>query len=74
MKKQYNKSVLEGLNRIQRPNEILKESDLKQIPPVVAKYINFTGAVGRPVASHFFMKTSGKIRGNTDPTMDEIYI
>lgn len=66
MKKQYNKSVLEGLNRIQRPNEILKESDLKQIPPVVAKYINFTGAVGRPVASHFFMKTSGKIRGNPD--------
>lgn len=71
MKKLYNKSVLDGLNRIRKSNEILQEEDLEVLPDVVAKYVRFTGSVGRPRISHFFAKTKGKIRGNpNDPWMD----
>jgi hypothetical protein len=73
VKKLYHKSVLEGLNRIPKSNEILKEEDLEVLPDVVAKYVRFTGAVGRPRVNHFFVKTNGKIRGNpNDPWMSLI--
>ena len=73
MKKTYNTLVLNGLSRVRKSEAILQESDLEKLPDVVAKYIRFTGAVGRPLTSHFFVKTNGKIRGNPqDPWMELI--
>jgi len=48
MKKTYKKEVNAGLNRIRSAEpDLFREGDLNHLPPVVRKYLNNAGVVGR---------------------------
>lgn len=63
MKRAYKNEVYVGLNRTSaiKP-EILKESDIQHLPPIVQKYLHYTGAVGKEKVLNVRIKCEGKIR------------
>jgi hypothetical protein len=45
-------------------NEILSEADIQHLPPIVQKYIRYTGSVGKEKIYNFKAEFSGGIRSN----------
>jgi len=67
MKKTYNKEVNAGLNRIRSAEPgLIRESDLQHLPPVVRKYLNNAGVVGREKLFNFKVRLDGKIRSRPE--------
>jgi len=66
MKKTYKKAVIEALERTRaHTNEILSPEDIKHLPSVVQKYLNYTGSVGKAKVSNFRAEFSGGIRSKS---------
>lgn len=67
MKKIYNSEVSVGLNRTSslKPGLIM-ESDLQHLPPVVKKYLDYTGWVGKEKLFNSRIKFEGKIRSKPE--------
>ncbi len=63
MKKLYKKEVIAGLNRTSsfKPT-IITESDLQHLPPIVKKYLEYSGWVGKEKLLNVRIKFEGKIR------------
>jgi hypothetical protein len=63
MKKLYKTEVRAGLNRISTLKPcIITESDLQHLPPIVKKYFNYAGVVGKDNLFNARMKFEGRIR------------
>jgi len=61
--KLYQKEVKSGLSHtITLPEHLLTEADLFNLPEPVAKYIRYTGFVGKPKVHSFKIEFTGKIR------------
>lgn len=45
-------------------NNLLTETDIKNLPPPVQKYLRYTGSIGKPKVQNFKITFSGKIRAN----------
>jgi hypothetical protein len=66
MKKTYKKAVIESLERTRaHTNEILSTEDIKHLPSVVQKYLNYTGSVGKAKVLNFRAEFSGGIRSKS---------
>lgn len=46
------------------PDSLLTNADIQNLPATVKKYIQYTGAVGKPKVKNFKIKFSGKLRKN----------
>jgi len=65
MKKVYRKEVRAGLNRTNSlKHGIISENDLKHLPPMVKKYLNYVDVVGRETLFNVRIKFVGRIRAN----------
>jgi hypothetical protein len=69
MKKVYKSEVIAGLNRTSsmKPRLII-ESDLRHLPPIVKKYLDYTGVIGKEEIFNFRAKFEGKIRSRPEDT------
>lgn len=67
MKKLYKKEVIAGLNRTSslKPT-LITESDLQHLPPIVKKYLEYTGWVGKEKLFNVRIKFEGKIRSKPE--------
>ena len=67
MKKVYKREVKAGLNRTSsmKPG-IIRESDLQHLPPVVKKYLNYVGVVGKERVFNVRVKCEGRIRSKPE--------
>jgi hypothetical protein len=67
MKKVYKSEVNAGLSRTNsmKPG-IITESDLQHLPPVVKKYLNYTGVIGKEKIVNVRIKFEGKIRSKPE--------
>lgn len=66
MKKRYKKAVLEALQRTNSiKREILTEAEIQHLPPVVQKYLYYTGSIGKEKVLNFRAEFSGGIRSNS---------
>lgn len=62
---QYIGDVNKGLkDAASIPISVLNASDLQGLPAPVRKYIEFSGAIGKPKVNYFKIKFNGKIRKN----------
>lgn len=70
MRKTYKKEVNTGLNRTKsyKPRRITPE-DLKNLPPVVKKYLEYSGVTGKNVIYNARIKFEGRIRSKPDSWM-----
>lgn len=51
--------------------DLVTEDDIKALPEPVQRYIRYTGAVGKPVVSSFYVVMNGKLRkNNASPWME----
>jgi hypothetical protein len=67
MKQVYKKEVLAGLSRTSSLKPpILTEDDLQHLPPIVRKYLHYTGVVGRERLFNFRLKFEGRIRSGPE--------
>ena len=67
MKTLFKKEVNDGLNRISSTKPILiQESDLRDLPPIVRKYLNNTGVIGKEKLLNVRLIFEGKIRSKPD--------
>jgi hypothetical protein len=48
------------------PLELVTESDLAVLPPLIAEYVRRSGAVGQPRVDNFRARIHGRIRGGAD--------
>ena len=65
MKKLYKKEVNAAMVRIRDSKpEIITEKDLEHLPPIVQKYLNYVGVVGKEKVLNVKIKFEGKIRSN----------
>jgi hypothetical protein len=67
MKKVYKREVSAALNRTSslKPSLII-ESDLQHLPPIVKKYLDYTGWVGKEKLFNVRIKFEGKIRSKPE--------
>ena len=67
MKKVYKREVLEALNRTSslKP-DLITESDLKHLPPIVKKFLDYTGWVGKEKLFNVRIIFEGKIRSKPE--------
>jgi hypothetical protein len=67
MNKVYKREVTAGLNRTGSLKPVLlTESDLQHLPPVVRKYLEYTGCIGKEKLFNARIKFEGKIRSGPD--------
>ena len=63
MKKNYKKEVYAGLERTKNINpEIVTEKDIEHLPPIVQKYLIYSGVIGKKKVVNFRVTLEGKIR------------
>lgn len=63
MKKIYKKAVLEGLKRTNTiKKELLTEENTQHLPPIVNKYLHYTGSIGKEKVLNFKAEFEGGIR------------
>ncbi len=66
MKNTYKKAVIEALKRTSTvKNETLTEADIKHLPPIVRKYIRYTGSLGKEKVLNFRAVFAGGIRSDS---------
>lgn len=67
MKKVYKNEVNTGLNRTNSMTPgIITEQDLQHLPPVVKKYLDYTGIIGKEKIVNVRIKFEGKIRSKPE--------
>lgn len=67
MKKQYQKAVLESLERTKDIKiEILREEDIQHLPAIVQKYLRYVGVIGKEKIINFRAEFKGGIRSKPD--------
>jgi hypothetical protein len=67
-KNEYKREVKIGLNQTQNaPNNLLTLDDIKDLPELVQKYIQYVGCIGKPIVSNFKVNFDGKIRSHEKP-------
>ena len=67
MKKVYKREVLTGIERTKNYNqEVLNENDIQHLPPIVQKYLNYVGVIGKEKVINFRVEFDGVIRSNPD--------
>jgi hypothetical protein len=65
MKKTFKNESLVGLERTSKPShEIITESDLEHLPPMVKKYLRYVGVVGKEKVYNMRVVLEGRIRSN----------
>ena len=67
MKKVYKREVDVGLNRTSSIEpSIITDSDLQHLPPIIKKYLNYAGVVGKEKVLNVRIKFEGKIRSKPE--------
>jgi len=63
MRKIYKREVKAGLSRTNLiKSQIISESDLQHLPPIVRKYLTYAGVIGKEKVVNVRIKFSGRIR------------
>lgn len=66
MRKTYKKAVLEALERTRLMKiEILTVTDIQHLPPIIQKYLYYTGTVGKEKVLNFRAEFKGGIRSSS---------
>jgi hypothetical protein len=67
-KNEYKREVKIGLNQTQNAlNNLLTLDDIKDLPVMVQKYIQYVGCIGKPIVNNFRVDFEGKIRSHEKP-------
>jgi hypothetical protein len=51
------------LRQEEAPLDIIKKSDIEHLPELIKKYLNYTGAIGKPKVNNMKVLLSGSMRG-----------
>ncbi len=51
-------------HEIKKNENVLSEEDIVKLPPVIKKYLHYSGCIGKPKVSNIKVKFSGRIRKN----------
>lgn len=67
---QYERDVAAGLGEAPQPATVVTEADIATLPPIVQKYLRFTGVVGQPQVQNYRVAFRGELRnGPSDAWM-----